>query len=253
MTTPPRLTFLVDVDNTLLDNDAAKVELDRRLRGLLGEQETERFWRLYEEVREEAGVVSYPLTLARFHEETGLDEPAARDDAAQRELRFALADLTVAFPYADFLYPGVFEALVHLRSLGRVVILSDGDPAHQPSKIARAGLDAAVDGFVLVYPHKEEHLREATASFPADRYVLIEDKPDNIAKVRANLNAPFTGVLVRQGKYAAAVGAGSWASAEFTLERISEIIGLDREALLSPAHPVAAPSASWRHASSGST
>ncbi len=238
MVTATRLTFLVDVDNTLLDNDAAKVELDRRLRHVLGDRETERFWWLYEEVRREAGVVSYPLTLARFHEETGLDESAARDDAAQRELRFALADLTVAFPYVDFLYPRTLDALAHLRGLGRVVILSDGDPTYQPSKIARAGLDAAVDGFVLVYPHKEEHLREVTAAFPADRYVLIEDKPDNIARVRANLAAPFTGVLVRQGKYAAVAGAGPWAGAEFTLESIEDLVHLDREAFLNPATPV---------------
>ncbi len=249
MATSPRLTFLVDVDNTLLDNDAAKVELDRRLRELLGDPETERFWRLYEEVRHEAGVVSYPLTLGRFHEETGLDEPAARDDAAQRELRFALADLTVAFPYADFLYPHTLEALAHLRTLGRVVILSDGDPAYQPSKIARAGLDAAVDGFVLVYPHKEEHLREVTAAFPADRYVLIEDKPDNIAKVRANLAAPFTGVLVRQGKYAAAAGMGPWAGAAYTLERIEDLTDLHQMAFLSPPNPVSPSSGSKQHAS----
>ncbi len=249
MVTPPRLTFLVDVDNTLVDNDAAKVELDRRLRGLLGNNETERFWRLYEEVRREAGVVSYPLTLARFHEETGLDEPPARDDVAQRELRFALADLTVAFPYAEFLYPGTLEALAHLRSLGRVVILSDGDPAYQPSKIARAGLDAAVDGFVLVYPHKEEHLREVTAAFPADRYVLIEDKPDNITRVRANLAAPFTGVLVRQGKYAAVVGVGPWSGAEFTLESINDLIGLDREAFLNPGSPVSPATSPLSHTS----
>lgn len=232
MTTPPRLTFLVDVDNTLLDNDAAKVELDRRLRGVLGDRDTERFWHLYEEVRREVGVVSYPLTLARFHEETGLDEPAARDNAAERDLRFALADLTVAFPYVDFLYPRALEALAHLSTLGRVVILSDGDPAYQPSKIARAGLDAAVDGFVLVYPHKEEHLREVTAAFPADRYVLIEDKPDNITKVRANLGTPFTGVLVRQGKYAAMAGTGPWSGAEFTLESIGNLIDLDQGAFL---------------------
>lgn len=239
MSTAPRLTFFVDVDNTLLDNDAAKEELDRRLRGLLGERETGRFWRLYEEVRREAGVVSYPLTLARFHEETGIGEPAARDDAGLRELRFALADLTVAFPYADYLYPQAFDALAHLRSLGRVVILSDGDPAYQPSKIARAGLDAAVDGFVLVYPHKEAHLREATAAFPADRYVLVEDKPDNITKVRANLGAPFSGVLVRQGKYAATVGPGPWPGAELTLEGIADLIDLGQEAFLHPVNPVA--------------
>ncbi len=129
------------------------------------------------------------------------------------------------------------------------MILSDGDPAYQPSKIARAGLDAAVDGFVLVYPHKEEHLREVTTAFPADRYVLIEDKPDNIANVRANLAAPFTGVLVRQGKYAAAVGMRPWAGAEYTLESIEDLSDLDQAAFLSPSNPVSPSSGPKPHGS----
>ncbi|CAA9551211.1 MAG: hypothetical protein AVDCRST_MAG49-1805 [uncultured Thermomicrobiales bacterium] len=227
----PRLTFLLDVDNTLLDNDAAKAELARRILARLGPAETERFWSVYEAVRAETSVVSYPLTLARFW---GAAE-IAEDLETRRGEVYALADLVVGFPYADFLYPQVFETVAHLRTLGRVAILSDGDPAYQPSKIARAGLDPAVDGFVLVYGHKQEHMVEVAASFPADRFVLVEDKPDNITAVRTalgELGLPLTGVLVRQGKYAAKVGAGPWDGAEHTLERFAALRGLGRDAFL---------------------
>ena len=60
------LVFLLDVDNTLLDNDRAKADINAALMSLLGGRGTERFWALYEEVRKEFGVVNYPETLKRF-------------------------------------------------------------------------------------------------------------------------------------------------------------------------------------------
>ena len=179
-------------------------------------------------------MVNIPLTLARFERAEGLDAPAAMDDEATRQRRFALADLLMGFPYDRFLFPGALDAVAHLRRLGRVAILSDGDPAFQPSKIWRAGIDAAVDGYVLVYGHKEEHLDEVVAAFPADHYVLVEDKPGVITKVRERLQLPLTTVLVRQGRYAAEVGAegGAWSGAHLTLERIGDLRGVDKATFL---------------------
>lgn len=224
LTKVARITFLLDVDNTLLDNDSAKSELDRRIREAVGDERAERFWIAYEEIRAETSVVSYPLTLARFWREANPSATVAE--------KAALADVVMEFPYADFLYPDAMKAIAHLRRLGRVAVLSDGDPAYQPSKISRAGIDEAVDGFVLVYGHKEDHLEEITAAFPADHYVLVEDKPDSLTKVRAELrDVGFSGVLVRQGKYAASVDAG-WAGAEIMLEHIGDLCRLDRLAFL---------------------
>ena len=222
----PRVVFLLDVDNTLLDNDAAKAELDRRLRELVGEAEARRFWDLYEEVRHDTGVVSYPLTLARYDDELRLR------GRALEERRRALADLVMLFPYERYLYPGTRETIAHLRRLGRVAILSDGDPAYQPIKIARSGLAAEADGYVLVFAHKEEHTRELLAALPADHYVLVEDKPMVIAKMRARLPAPLTTVLVKQGKYAAAAATLSWAGADLTVEAIGDLRGLSLETVL---------------------
>ncbi len=222
-----RITFLLDVDNTLLDNDAAKVELDHRIRTVLSDDRAEHFWRAYEEIRAETTVVSYPCTLARFWQES---EPHA-----SVATRAELADVVMEFPYADFLYPSAMDAIAHLRRFGRVAVLSDGDPAYQPSKIARSGIDQAVDGFVLVYGHKEEHLDEITAAFPADRYVLVEDKPENLSKVRAGLSpALFTGVLVRQGKYARAKDGAQ--AADIVIDHVGDLCTLDQRAF----HPMEA-------------
>ena len=83
----------------------------------------------------------------------------------------------MGFPYDQFLYPGTLTTIEYLRGLGRVAILSDGDPAFQPAKIARSGLGQAVDGYVLVYPHKEDHIAEITAAFAADHYCWSTTNP----------------------------------------------------------------------------
>ena len=123
-------------------------------------------------------------------------------EAERRRLRFALADIVMGFPYKEYLYPGALEAVRKARSLGTVAVLSEGDATFQPHKIWRAGLDPEVDGNVLVFDRKLEHLDEMTAAFPADHYVLVEDKPDILATVKQALGPRVTTVLVRQGKYA---------------------------------------------------
>ena len=209
-----RTTSLIDVDNTLLDNDAAKVELRRRVVALLGERGNDRFWSAYEAVRAELGVVDIPRTIART-------VAALTDRAVHRPL----AELFMTFPFSDYIYPGALETLTFLRTLGPVVILSDGDPVFQPVKIARSGLATAVDGYVLVFPHKEEHLLELAAAFPADRFLLIDDKPMVIERMTARaaeLGAPLETILVRQGSYAARIGA-DWAVATHAVDAIGDV------------------------------
>jgi FMN phosphatase YigB (HAD superfamily) len=213
-----RLTFFLDVDNTLLDNDAAKESMAQLLVHLLGEADAIRFWETYEAVRHENGMVDLPQTLVRFL--------AAETD---RTKRFALADLVMGFPYENFLFPGTIETIGYLRRLGRVAILSDGDPAFQPAKIARSGLGHAVDGYVLVYPHKEDHVAEITTAFGADHYILVDDKPGVIERVAARTDVPLTTVFVRQGKYAEAVPHGDWPGADLTIASIADLRAIDAD------------------------
>jgi len=192
------LTTFFDVDNTLLDNDRAKRGLDAGLIDLLGADGAASFWAWYEAVRSETGKVNIPLSMARYDAEL---ERAAIDPAERRRLRFALADFVMTFPYAEFVFPGALEAVAHAKALGRTAILSEGDPTFQPSKIWRSGLDNAVQGNVLVFDRKAEHFMEAAAAFPADHYVLVEDKPDLLQEFRRQFAGIGTTVLIRQGKY----------------------------------------------------
>ena len=46
MPSSPRVTFFVDLDNTQIDNDAAKREMDRRLDARIGTDGSDRFWKI---------------------------------------------------------------------------------------------------------------------------------------------------------------------------------------------------------------
>ena len=194
-----RVTFLFDVDNTLIDNDRAKKDLSARIAELLGVAGEQRFWELYEVVRHDRGLVNIPLLLARYGDE--LDADPSLEAAERRRRRFALADLVMGFPYGEYLYPGAMDAVRKARTLGQVAVLSEGDATFQPHKIWRSGLDPEVDGNVLVFDRKLDHLDEMTAAFPADHYVLVEDKPEILTVVKRILGPHVTTVLVRQGKY----------------------------------------------------
>ena len=187
---PAQLSFWLDVDNTLLDNDALKEYLDAQVRAILGEGEAARFWVLYEEVRAELDVVDLPLTVRRYVAKSG--------NAAQGA---ALEHMLETIPFSTFLYPKALDVIRHLRMLGRVCILSDGDEVFQRRKIERSGLAAAVDHQVLIYTHKEEHLAEVTERWPAERYVLVDDKARILEAIARQLGDKVTTVHVRQGHY----------------------------------------------------
>lgn len=189
------LTFWIDVDNTLIDNDRVKQDLFDQLQNLLGEKLNTRFWEVYEEVREEKGVVDIPLTLERLREETPLTEMSAE---AYKRAHAIFDD----YPFHERLYPHTLETLAYLGTLGTTVIVSDGDQVFQSNKIYRSGLAQAVKGRVLIYEHKQRHLDEIIARYPAEHFVMIDDKPQILHETKAILGQRLTTVFVQQGKYA---------------------------------------------------
>lgn len=190
-----QLAFLLDVDNTLLANDEVKENLDQQLRAVLGEQLTARFWEIYEQVRHERGVVDIPETLVRLRAE----ESEAQLDEQTYQRVHAVFD---TFPFFQYLYPHVIETLHHLRTLGLTVIVSDGDQYFQAEKIVHSHLAAAVEGRVLIYTHKQQHLEEILQLYPAEHYVMVDDKAQILADSQARLGSKLTTVFVKQGKYA---------------------------------------------------
>jgi FMN phosphatase YigB (HAD superfamily) len=206
--------FLLDVDNTLIDNDRAKNDLEREIHALVGPERAAAFWSMYEEVRKESGVVDFPQTLARFRQ-TFPAEP--RTGEMERAM--------MTLPFERYLYPRALDVIARLWTLGTVVILSDGDRIYQPMKIARAGLLQAAKGNVFVYAHKEDHLAEVQVRFPADRYVHVDDKASLLARTKERLDGRVTTVHVRQGHYATEPPSGP--PPDIAVDRIADLLAID--------------------------
>src|SRR5262249_37233707 len=148
--------------------------LDRQLRLAMGDHLNRRFWEIYEEVRREQSVVNIPDTLRHLRAET--------PETLLSETMYQQVHATFDnYPFTNYLYPDVLVTLQHLRTLGLTVIVSDGDQYFQAEKIVNSHLADAVEGRVLIYIHKQEHLAEIQQKYPADHYVMIDDKPQILA------------------------------------------------------------------------
>lgn len=191
----PRLAFLIDVDNTLLANDTIKDNLDQQMQEVIGVTLTSRFWQIYEDVRAEQSVVDIPLSLERLRAEVSLNKL----DGQTYQRLTAIFD---RYPFFENLYPDALETLYHLGTLGDTIIVSDGDQYFQAEKITNSHIAAAVEGRVLIYIHKQQHLSEILQHYPADHYAMIDDKASILADCKALLGDILTTVFVGQGKYA---------------------------------------------------
>ncbi len=110
-----------------------------------------------------------------------------------------------------------------LGAWGPTVILTDGDVVFQPHKIRRSGLFAAVEGRVLIYVHKERELDDVEQRYPADHYVLVDDKVRLLAAVKKVWGDRLTGVFVRQGHYARSLDVSNYPVPDRTIERIGDL------------------------------
>ena len=190
------IVFLLDVDNTLLDNDRFAADLAEQLELHFGAAARERYFSIFAELRERLGVADYLASLQGFR--AGLD-----DDPRLLQM----SDFLLEYPFATLVYEPAFAAIAHLRTLGTPVILSDGDVVFQPRKIERSGIWDAVEGRVMIYVHKERALDRVQQRYPAAHYVMIDDKPNLLAAMKTVLGPKLTTVFVRQGHYARAPGS----------------------------------------------
>jgi FMN phosphatase YigB (HAD superfamily) len=204
--------FLLDVDNTLLDNDAVIADLRRHLVEAFGPECDRRYWEIFEQLRRELGYADYLGALQRYRVERPRETHV---------LRISL--FLLHYSFASRLYPGALEAIRTLRTRGRTVILSDGDVVFQPRKIERSGLWHAVEGEVLVYIHKEQMLDDVERRYPARRYVMIDDKLRILAAMKQVWGERLTTVFVRQGHYAQDPEHLAYPAADVAIDRIAEL------------------------------
>ncbi len=214
MLTDSGIVFLLDVDNTLLDNDRFGADLGDRLEESFGAFERARYWAIIAKRRDEFGLVDYLGSLQEFR--VGLEDHA--------EL-LEMSSFLLEYPFKERLFPRALEAVAHLGTLGVPVVLSDGDVVYQPRKIQLSGIWSAVGGRVLIYVHKERVLDHVRNRYPARHYVMVDDKSHLLAAMKSVLGAELTTVFVRQGHYALAAEAGAVEPPpDLTIARIEDLI-----------------------------
>jgi FMN phosphatase YigB (HAD superfamily) len=188
---PTRVVFLFDVDNTLLDNERVAADLQRHLAGEVGAEGAQEYWRIFEQLRTELGYADYLGALQRY-----------RSKHPRAPHLLSVSDFFINYPFAERLFPDALKAIEHVQQWGPAVILSDGDVVFQPLKINRSGLGNAVSKRALIYVHKEQELDDVEQCYPAEHYVLVDDKLRILAAAKKFWGSRVTTVFVRQGHYA---------------------------------------------------
>jgi FMN phosphatase YigB (HAD superfamily) len=209
-----RVVFLFDVDNTLVDNDRVAADLQRHLVSEIGAAGAREYWCIFEELRTELGYADYLGALQRYR---------AKHPRAPHLL--CVSDFFINYPFAERLFPDAIKAIEHVQQWGPAVILSDGDVVFQPLKVSRSGLDDAVAGRVLIYVHKEQELDDVEHRYPAEHYVLVDDKLRILAAVKKFWGSRVTTVFVRQGHYATDPEIlANYSPADISIEGIGDLL-----------------------------
>jgi FMN phosphatase YigB (HAD superfamily) len=186
-----KVVFLFDVDNTLLDNDRVIADLGKYLKREVGPERARCYWAIFDQLRIRLGYADYLGALQHSRSEYPHDLGL-----------LAVSHFLINYPFANRLFPKSLDVIKRVKQWGAAVLLSDGDVVFQPRKVERSGLYEAVDGHVLIYVHKERELADVEARYPADHYVMVDDKLRILAAIKQMWGSRVTTVFVRQGHYA---------------------------------------------------
>src|SRR4026208_576438 len=212
-----RVVYLIDVDNTLLDNDRVVAGLMRHLDQAVGHDMQQHYWTFFNKLRAELGYADYLGALQAYRAARPHDLSILR-----------ASSFLINYPFANRLFPNSLDVIDRLKAWGPVVILSDGDIVFQPRKIERSGLHEAVEGQVLIYVHKELELEEVERRFPADHYVMVDDKLRLLAAFKSWWGKRVTTVFPRQVHYATDPEVvRTYPAADISVDRIGDLLNVD--------------------------
>lgn len=220
--TPKQVVFLLDVDNTLLDNDRVVADLMRHLSREVGHECQQRYWTIFEQLRAELGYADYLGALQRYRVEHPRDSHL-----------FTVSSFLLNYPFANRLFPNSLDVMDRFKEWGPTVILSDGDVVFQPHKVERSGLTEAVDKNVLIYVHKELELEDVEHRYPAERYVVVDDKLRILSAIKNVWGKRVTTVFPRQGHYARDPEIlAKYPPPDINIERIGDLLDYELRDLL---------------------
>jgi len=215
------VVYLFDVDNTLLDNDRVNIDLRRHLEREVGKERSERYWAIFEGLRSELGYADYLGALQRYRQEHPYDTHL-----------LTVSIYLINYPFANRLFPNSLDVIESCRHCGSTVILSDGDVVFQPRKVERSGLFEAVDKNVLIYIHKEQELADVERRYPAENYVVVDDKIRILTEIKRVWGKRVTTVFPRQGHYALDESeVAKYPPADITIDRVGDLLNYDLASL----------------------
>ncbi|MFQ5931794.1 MAG: HAD family hydrolase [Nitrospiraceae bacterium] len=219
---PGPIVFLLDVDNTLLDNDRVTADLRRHLEREVGHECQQDYWNFFEELRAELGYADYLGALQRY-----------RVTYPRNPHLLTVSSFLVNYPFANRLFPDALDVVDRCKEWGTAVLLSDGDVVFQPRKVERSGLFDAVEGNVLIYIHKELELDDVAHRYPAEHYVVVDDKLRILTAIKEVWGKRVTTVFPRQGHYAHDPEVlAKYRAADVSIKRIGDLLQYDLVTLL---------------------
>ena len=217
-----KTVFLFDVDNVLIEHDSVKENYREFLENKIGTKSSERYWEIYENLRDELGYADYLGALQKFRVEYIHDTNLP-----------AVSEYFVNYPFENHLFPNALEVLKYCKQFGETVILTDGDIIFQPIKIRRSGLLEAVGENVLIYIDKKKELAEVEKHYPAEHYVLVDDKVQILSAVKKIWGERVTTVFPKQGHYACdEKEIAKYPKPDITIEKIGDLMNFNLEELL---------------------
>ena len=218
------VVFLVDVDNTLLDNDGFQDDLKAHIEQTSGAAAKDRYWAIQEHLFHTLGYRDYLGAFQQYRLERMGDAAA-----------IWLSLFVVNYPYAKQLYPRALDVVAALKALGPTVALTDGDAVFQPRKLERSGLAEAFGDRVMICVHKDQEIAAVEQRYPADHYVVVDDKIRLLTAFKQAWGDRVTTVFPRQGQFAfdAAVLAAN-PPADITVERVGDLLDGAMLARLAP-------------------
>ncbi len=218
--------FLVDVDETLIDERRIQSDLKNFIEHACGVDCRDRFLALLERLHTSLGYCDYLGALQRYRIEYPQDSGV-----------LSVSSFLLDYPFADRLFPHALELLKYLQTWGQVVVLSDGDAVFQPRKIERSGIRAAVEGRVMVCVHKEDATADIEEQYPARQYIVVDHSVETLRALRRSLSGHVSTVLVgRIDTHKDRAASASYSVPDVTVKHIGDLMKLDIAQLLAQSH-----------------
>ena len=204
------ILFLIDLDNTLLNNDLIKNEIKRSLTQVLGSAEAEHFWKHHDDFRNKHNLVNFPYIIRKYCSEKHKDT-----------CDFTLESIFKKIDFQKALYPKAKEVIVYLKKFGKVILFTEGDPVYQKMKIEKSTIGSMVD-VILLFPHKLEHLDQIVKKYKDYDIEVIDDRSTTLMTIK-NKYPQIHIIEVCQGHYST-VDHKAHPVLDKTIESISELL-----------------------------